>query len=116
MIKFCDELNCATPLTSMNTEGMFYLLCRVVYTYYDTFIIFGNGLGIKKIFSSPQIISLVMVSIGVYARTVKHAGKWSSTDLPPFFMFSITCQNNTLQKVLTNNTVAKQPPVLFKMS
>lgn len=28
----------------------------------------------------PQIIALVMVSIGVYARMMKHAGEWSFTD------------------------------------
>lgn len=50
---------------------------------------FGKGLGLKKIFSSLQIISLVMVSIGVYARTVKHAGKWSSTDPLPLFSVGI---------------------------
>lgn len=83
MIKFSGEL-CHSLDKYEHSGNFFYSLCRVVYAYYDTFIIFRNGLGIKKTFSSPQIISLVMVSIGVYARTVKHAGKWSSTDFLPF--------------------------------
>ena len=29
----------------------------------------------------PQVIALVMVAIGVYARMMKHAGKWSFIDI-----------------------------------
>lgn len=81
-------MNCATPWTSLNIQMVLPILwcVCVVPPFYAPCLVFCNAQIIKECWeiffslSCPQLISLVMVSIGVYARMMKHAGKGSFID------------------------------------